>query len=438
MQARLRPAPSPGRPPQTALGAHFFRVPDLVACIRDLLAADPVLSDVWVSGEIAELTQSAAGHIYFTIRDGGARIPAVMFRSAARRQTLPLSDGYWALVHGAVGIYDQRSVYQLVADVVLPGDAGVLRAQFEALRLRLEQEGLFASERKRPLPTFPRRIGVVTSDSGAVIHDMMHIWQRRYPALDIILAPSAVQGEEAPRALVAALARLVDFHATQPLGEGLDAIILARGGGSPDELASFNDERVARAIFGSPVPVVSAVGHETDYTIADLVADVRAPTPSAAAELLTPDEAELRKTVDSIAQRMRLALQRQLIMARAALNTSRQQLARRSPARLVDEHRRRVDDALARGTRAARALMALERSRIAACTAQLAALSPLTTLSRGYAIASRADDGAVLTDALQATVGQRIAVRLARGRLVGEVLGREIGGVVPGEATHGE
>lgn len=414
-----------------ALGAHFFRVPDLVAYIRDLFAADPTLEDVWVWGELAELTQSAAGHTYFTIRDGGSKLPAVMFRSALRRQTLPLAAGYSALVHGSIGIYEQRSIFQLIADIVLPGDAGALRAHFEAMRLRLEQEGLFAPERKRPLPRLPQRIGIVTSESGAVIHDMLNVWRRRYPALDLILAPSAVQGEDAARQIVSALARLTSFHASQPEGAGLDLIIVARGGGSPEELAPFNEERVARAIFASPVPVVCAVGHETDYTIVDLVADVRAPTPSAAAEIVVPDRSDLQRDVTRRSERGKAALIRQLALARTALDRSRQQLERRAPAHLVDEHRRQMDDLVARGSRAVNSLIALARSRVHARESQLAALSPLTTLSRGYAICTTSPGGAVLMDSSQVSQGDRLAVRLSRGRIVGEVIERD----APAEAS---
>ena len=422
------------RPPYDgpSLAAHFFRVPDLVAYIRDLFASDVTLGDVWVWGELAELTQSAAGHTYFTIRDGPAKLPAVMFRSALRRQTLPLVAGYSALVHGSIGIYEQRSIFQLVADIVLPGDAGALRAHFEAMRLRLEQEGLFAQERKRPLPRLPKRIGIVTSEAGAVIHDMLNIWQRRYPAVELVLAPSAVQGEDATRQIVSAFARLTSYHASQPDGEGLDLIVLARGGGSPEELGPFNEERVARAIFASPVPVVSAVGHETDYTIADLVADLRAPTPSAAAELVVPDRADLQRDVRRLTDRARAGLLRQLALARTAVNQSRQQLERRAPARVVDEQRRRVDDLAARGTRAIRTTVALTRSRVQAGQSQLAALSPLTTLSRGYAIATSLPGGSVVMDAEQVAHGARLAVRLARGRIVGEVVEREVG-AEPGE-----
>jgi len=294
------------------------------------------------------------------------------------------------------------------------------------MRMRLEEEGLFAQERKRALPRMPRRIGIVTSEAGAVIHDMLNIWQRRYPALELVLAPSAVQGDDSARQIVGALARLTSYHASQPEGEGLDLIVLARGGGSPEELAPFNEERVARAIFAAPVPVVSAVGHETDYTIADLVADLRAPTPSAAAELVVPDRADLERDLHRLAERGRAALVRHLAQATTSLDRSRQQMERRAPARLIDEQRRRVDDVAARGSRAIATFVALARSRTHARESQLSALSPLTTLSRGYAIATSSPGGTVLMDAAQVASGDRVAVRLARGRLVGEVTEREV------------
>jgi len=403
------------------MGAHFFRIGELVTYIRDLFATDPVLSDVWVSGEIADVTRSAAGHVYFTVRDAEGRISAVMFKSAFRRQTLPLMPGFQALVHGSIGIYDQRSSYQLVADVVLPGDAGRLQAEFEVMRRRLEAEGLFAPGRKRPLPKMPSRIGIVTSESGAVIHDMMTVWNRRYRNLEIILAPAVVQGEMAPRQIVAAIGRLNTFHLDR---RPLDLIILARGGGSPEELAVFNDERVARAIFGSEVPVVSAIGHEVDTTIADLVADLRAPTPSAAAEMVVPDAAELCEEINRSLERAQAALRRQAMTARMQVRSSQQQLDRFSPSRMLAERRAAVNELGARGTRAMTGIQRLARSRVETCQSQLMALSPETTLRRGYAVCSRLSDGSVLTDATQVDTGDRLAIRLAAGRLLSEVLDR--------------
>ncbi|HZT07362.1 MAG TPA: exodeoxyribonuclease VII large subunit [Chloroflexota bacterium] len=406
------------------IGAHFFRIEELVAYIRDLFANDPVLSDVWVTGEIADVTRSTVGHAYFTVRDERSRISAVMFRSALRRQTLPLVAGFEALIHGSVSIYDQRSTFQLVADVVLPGDAGRLHAEFELLRRRLEQEGLFASQRKRPIPRMPRRIGIVTSESGAVLHDILNVLNRRYRCVELIFAPAGVQGEDAPRQIVAALDRLNAFHADR---RPLDLIILARGGGAAEELAVFNDERVARAIFASAVPIVSAIGHEVDVTIADLVADLRAPTPSAAAEMVVPDAAQLCEETRRTIERGSAALHRMLGVARMQVQAAEQQLDRHSPARTIGDYRRALDDLGSRGKRAIRAVAGLARSRVEMSRSQLAALSPETTLARGYAVCSRTIDGSIVTGADQVSLGERIAVRLARGQLVGDVLDRSDG-----------
>lgn len=417
------------------MGAHYFQVRELVAYIHELFAADPLLGDVWVAGEITELSQSAAGHTYFTIREGDARIPAVMFRSAAQRQTLPLVAGFQALVHGAVGIYDQRSIFQLVADIVLPGDAGKLRAEFEALRLRLEREGLFASERKRPIPRLPRCIGVVTSEAGAVLHDMLNVWQRRFPHLGIVLAPARVQGEDAPRQIVAALGRLHEYHLRQAPGNGLDLIILARGGGSPEELAVFNDEQVARAIFASRVPVVSAIGHEVDYTIADLVADLRAPTATAAAQMVVPDAEALRRELERGKERLAAALRGQLDAARGRASAAGQRLERVCPTHRVDGARRQVDELAGRGMRRVTGLIGPARARIEAGRGQLAALNPEMILRRGYAICRRADDGAIVTDAAQLSLGERLAVRFAHGRAITAIEELDVSDPAP-EGAH--
>jgi exodeoxyribonuclease VII large subunit len=414
-----------------ALGAHFYGVGELVVYIQEVFAGDPVLSDVWVAGEIADLVQSAAGHTYFTIRDQDGRIPAVMFRSAARRQTLPLIPGFQALIHGTVGLYEQRSTVQLIADIVLPGDAGRLQAEFEALRLRLEAEGLFALERKRPLPRLPQRIGIVTSESGAVIHDMLTVWNRRYRSLELVLSATAVQGEDAPRQIVAAFARLHEYHVAR---RPLDLIVLARGGGSPEELATFNDERVARAIFAAPVPVVSAVGHEVDTTIADLVADVRAPTPSAAAEIVVPDAADLCREVDFLVDHIAGLVERQIAAARADVASAENRLEWHAPTRVLADRRREVDGLAMRATRSLESMLALARTQVAGSAAQLEALSPLLVLGRGYAVATRETDGHVLTRAADADVGATFTLRLSEGAVRGQVLERQ---AQPGGADQG-
>lgn len=408
--ARVAPGP---------FGAHHYRVGELVSYVHELFARDTVLSDIWVSGEIAEVTRSTAGHWYFTLRDADARVGVVMFRSAAQRQSIPLAAGHQALVHGAVQIYDQRSIYQLVADVVLPGDAGQMRAQFEALRMKLEKEGLFARERKRALPAMPHRVGVVTSEAGAAIHDMLRVWERRFPLIEVILAATPVQGEEAVRGIVAAFDRLNLLHEER---RPLDLIVLARGGGSPEELAIFNDEAIARAIFAARVPVVSAVGHEVDWTIADLVADVRAPTPSAAAEMVVPDVGDLRRQIAHAGDRLRLAARRRATDARSYVEAAGTRLARRSPTALISSARGRTDDLAGRAARAIRSSAALAHSSVETCRLRLSALNPEAILDRGYAVCTRGDDGSVLTDVVGLDQGDQIAVQLAHGRLLSEVV----------------
>lgn len=401
------------------IGAHHYRVGELIGYLHDLLASDTVLSDVWISGEMVDVTRSSAGHTYFTLRDDDARIGVVLFRMAARRQAVPLSEGHSALVHGAVNIYEQRSIYQLVADVVLPGDTGRMRAQFEALRTRLEREGLFAPERKRTLPTMPRRIGLVTSSTGAAIHDILRVWERRFPLLEVILAPTPVQGEEALQGIVMALDRLNAFHDER---RPLDFIILARGGGAPEELAVFNEEAIARAIFASALPVVSAIGHEVDWTIADLVADLRAPTPSAAAEMVVPDVEELRRQVQHAADRSRMAMRRRLGDAQSGSGSLETRLLRRSPLVQIQNGRARTDELAARGMRALRSGLGAARAGVETGRFRLGALNPEAILARGYALCSLPASGALLTDAAQVAPGDRVDIRLARGGVVSEVL----------------
>src|SRR5512136_2978956 len=267
----------------------------LTRYIREMFEVDYRLQDVWVEGEVSVVSRPSSGHIYFTLKDAAAQIACVMWKSAAPTFGALLVHGGQILAHGKVSVYEPRGSYQLYVDRVQPQGLGDLHAQFELLKARLEAEGLFAPERKRPLPEFPHRIGLVTSPTGAVIRDICNVLARRWPLVEVVLAPTQVQGEDAPPQIVAALDAL---YRRDDLAHIVDVIIVARGGGSLEDLWAFNDERVARKIAESPVPVVSGVGHETDFTIADFVADVRAPTPSAAAELITPDRAEFEAQLD--------------------------------------------------------------------------------------------------------------------------------------------
>ncbi|HEX9015440.1 MAG TPA: exodeoxyribonuclease VII large subunit, partial [Chloroflexota bacterium] len=270
---------------------QVLEVGQVAAYIKQLMEYDELLADVWVHGEISNYSRSPSGHVYFTLKDGRAQIRCAHFRNSNRRLSVELTNGISIFAHGRVSFYEAQGSCQLYVDVVQPEGVGVAFLQFEALKAKLEAEGLFAPERKRPLPAFPKRIGLITSPTGAVIHDFLTIVERRYPLVEIVVAHSSVQGENAPAEIIAALDGLNRYH---EYSAALDLIVIARGGGSAEDLSAFNHEGLAQAIFASAVPVVSAIGHETDYTIADFVADLRAPTPSAAAELVTPNLTDYR------------------------------------------------------------------------------------------------------------------------------------------------
>ena len=267
-------------------------VAELTTYIRELFESNEQLQDVWVEGEVSNFSKASSGHLYFTLKDSAAQIKCVMWRSSVERQTTIPQNGDAVLVHGAVSVYEVNGVYQLYADRIRPLGVGNLYQQFEELKARLTDEGLFDEARKRPIPDFPHQIGVVTSPEAAAFQDVQNVLRRRYPLVEVILSPCQVQGEAAPAQIVRAIERLNQYSQ-------VDVILVCRGGGSIEDLWAFNDERVARAMVASRIPVVSGVGHETDFTIADFAADLRAPTPSAAAELMTPNIDDLRDDVVS-------------------------------------------------------------------------------------------------------------------------------------------
>ena len=392
------------------MAAMIYGVSQVTGYLRDLFAYDDVLNDVWIEGEVSNMTRSAAGHSYFTLRDSRNALRCVLFRSGRGGQHL--ASGAQVVAHGRIGIYEPRGDLQLVADVIQPEGVGELQMRLEELQSRLEREGLFDESRKRPLPAFPKRIGVVTSPTGAVWHDIRNVLTRRFPLVELLLAPCMVQGDAAAPTIVEAIAALNE----QP---DVDAAIVARGGGSLEDLWPFNEEAVARAVFASRVPVVSAIGHETDVTICDLVADLRAPTPSAAAELVAPDRDDLLMRVNGVARSIHAAASRKVERASADLDARRQRLDRAAPS--ADELRIRVDDTLSRAVELLERRIERDRSRVAAATPALRALSPTDTLRRGYAIAVDSESGAVLTDASNANAGQRIDITLHKGDIVGVV-----------------
>jgi len=376
--------------------------------VKSLLDGDYVLQDLWVEGEVSNLRVTASGHAYFTLKDAQASMRCVMWRSDVRRQDLLPQDGQSVLAHGRVSVYEVAGTYQFYVDHVQLAGIGRLYLEFEALKRRLAEEGLFDPAQKRPLPPFPRRLGVVTSPTAAALRDILNVLARRYPLVDVLLSPAMVQGDQAPPQIVAAIEAL-NRHGD------VDVIIVARGGGSLEELWAFNDERVARAIVASRVPVISGVGHEVDLTIADFAADVRAPTPSAAAELAVPDRSELQASVR--AQRMRLAgaLQGWLAECQQSLHYLREDLQRASPLDRVQSLRQRVDELSQASGLQLRHLLALHRERLNGLIGKLATLSPFATLERGYAIVRHAGTGHVVSSVGQVAADDPILVRLHDG-----------------------
>ncbi len=441
---------------------RIWPVRDLVEQVRGLV--EQRFGDVWVEGEISNFRPAPSGHIYFTLKDQDAQLPVVLFRRQAMLLRFRPEDGLHVLVRGRVSVYEQRGQLQMVAETMEPVGAGSLQLAFEQLREKLKAEGLFEADRKRPLPAFPRSAGIVTSPTGAVIQDFLNIVGRRHSGLNVMLCPVSVQGQTAAAEIERALACLND--------SGLvDVIVLARGGGSLEDLAAFNSERVARAIVASRVPVVSAVGHETDFTIADFAADLRAPTPSAAAELITTAQHKIAEHVASLMNRLERA-------ARFRNLQARQQLARvhvdRVEARMrtllhrleqrLDELSQHLDDTVsgnlrhrqrsvaemmaailrqdprqklahARGhfqsstTRLDRTLERLfekQRGRLRALDGQLRSLSPLAVLDRGYALVHDAQ-GAVVRSVDQIRTGEDVLTRLGHGAFTSRVVSLQTG-----------
>ncbi len=451
--------------PEEQLGLRFdaprerrrvWAVRELVTQVRGLVEQE--YGDIWVEGEISNFRPAPSGHVYFTLKEADAQLPIVLFRRQAMLLRFRPEDGLHVLVRGRVSIYEQRGQLQLVAETMEPVGAGSLQLAFEQLKERLKGEGLFNTERKQALPMFPRTVGIVTSPTGAVIRDFLNIVSRRHSGLNVLLYPVSVQGESSPGEIEAALAEL---NASQLV----DLIVLARGGGSLEDLAAFNSERVARAIASSGVPVVSAVGHETDFTIADFVSDLRAPTPSAAAELITEAQHKIAEHLATASQRLERAARFQLLQARQRL--TRLPVSRAESRLTILLHRldQRLDDAAQRMDGAVGARLRQQQNRVAdlaaavmrhdprqqlaharahfvdmrvrldrclerlidasasrlnALNARLHSLSPLAVLDRGYALAL-SSDGVVIRSVTQIAAGDRVTARLADGSFTSRV-----------------
>ncbi len=432
---------------------RILQVSDVTKAVRDAVRADERLRDVWVEGEVGRVTVSSAGHAYFTLKDDRSQLACVFFRDDRQASPFEPRTGFRVVVRGRVDVFESQGVYQLYVASIQPAGFGDLALRFEELKARLAAEGLFDAHRKRPLPVRPAVIGVATSASGAVWHDICNVLKRRWPLTRVVLSPCRVQGEGAGASVANALARLAHYgEQCRRDGRPDDApavVILARGGGSLEDLWPFNDERVVRAVVAHPVPVVCGVGHEVDVTLADFAADVRAPTPSAAAELVVPDRAELAGGLAELDRRARRLVAGCLESSARELAAERRALAAVRPAAQLAQARERAGYLLDRATRAvsrdvasarraesalsarldptvARRL-AIARATLERSEATLAALGPQATLDRGYAIVRRRSDGTILRDPADAPAGERLQIRLARGELPARADERDAG-----------
>lgn len=393
----------------------IFRVGELASYLRELLESNDALYDCWIAGEVSNLSQSGSGHYFFTIKDRDAQMRCVLFRQQAIWQTVLPINGAAVVAHGNVSLYEATGNLQFYVDMLQEEGQGALYMAFEQLKATLEQQGLFATDRKRPLPLLPRRIGIVTSPQAAALQDILNVLGRRYPLGEVVLSPTQVQGEGASRQIARAITALNAMEGD----EAVDLMIVARGGGSIEELWAFNEEVVARAVYASKAPVISGVGHETDFTIIDYVADLRAPTPSAAAELATPDIAEIRATVASWQRLLAGDMRGRLAIAWDELASEIAQLERLSPVWQVSNDRQRVQALSAALTTYMAHSMALKRERVTGMSDRLDALSPLQILKRGYAIVRDLETGKVVSSIKDAKNGHRIEVRVADGAVEG-------------------
>ena len=392
---------------------YIFTVTELNQFIKDLLDNVPPLTDLLLRGEISNYKMYPSGHHYFTLKDGQCAVKCVLFKGSAMKLRFRPENGMQVIASGRISVYPRDGTYQLYCTGLSPDGVGDLSVAYEQLKEKLRLEGLFDEAHKKPLPPYPQRIAIVTSPAGAAIHDMIRIMRRRYPIAKVLLLPVRVQGTEAPAEIAGAI-RYANRH------QLADVLITGRGGGSLEDLWAFNDERVARAIYDSEIPVISAVGHEPDVAISDFVADRRASTPSNAAEIAVPDMAELLRWLDGAEMRMARGVTRQLGAARERLDTLAQKRVLTDPMALVADKGIQLDHVQHRLAAAMRAVTDRENGRFAALAASLDALSPLRVLGRGYALA-QTKDGTVLRSAAQTAAGERIRVRLAQGQLVCDV-----------------
>ena len=390
---------------------RIFRVGELASYLKHLLEGDEALFDCWIAGEVSNVSQTGSGHFFFTVKERDAQMRCVLFRQQAIWQTVLPSNGTAVLAHGYVSMYEATGNLQFYVDTLQEEGQGALFLAFEQLKAALEAQGLFAEDRKRPIPLMPRRIGLVTSPQAAALQDMLTVLGRRWPIAEVVLSPTQVQGDGAARQVAGAIAALNALEGE----EAVDLIIVARGGGSIEELWAFNEEVVARAVYASAVPVISGVGHETDTTIIDYVADLRAPTPSAAAELATPDILDLQATIDAWRRMMFNDMRGRIAVAWDEVQSERDRLDHLSPMWQVSNDRKQIETMRKSMDTHLRHRLALERERIVSAKQRLDALSPLQILKRGYAIVRDLDSGAVVSSIREARADHLLEIRVGDG-----------------------
>ncbi|HBV96845.1 MAG: exodeoxyribonuclease VII large subunit [Peptococcaceae bacterium BICA1-7] len=394
---------------------RIITVSELTSYIKGVFERDALLASLWVKGEISNLKQAGSGHIYFTLKDSNSCVKSVMFRSRATRLLFSPENGMSVRVRGYVSVYERDGSYQLYAEEMEPEGVGALHVAFEQLKEKLRLEGLFEQSKKKRLPALPGCIAIVTSPTGAAIRDMIEIIGRRWPGALIILAPVTVQGDTAPGQIAAAI-RMINAHGRA------EVIIAGRGGGSLEELWAFNTEEVARAIYNSRIPVISAVGHETDFTIADLAADLRAPTPSAAAELVVPVKSDIEYTLATLGHRMIRALGKELQGAGRRLeNCTQSRIFRRPVDAICGPRAMACDNSIKELQNSAGRFIAVSKNKFSHLAGRLNTLSPLGTLARGYSVCIKADSGHIVRDAGEIAPGDRVNIELHRGSIKCEV-----------------
>jgi len=394
---------------------NILSVSQLTSYLRQILETDDILQDLWVTGEISNLSKPSSGHLYFTLKDNDAAVRCVMWRFAASRLTFAPRDGIAVEAHGSMSLYEVQGQVQLYVDTLTPAGEGALYQEYLRLKAKLEAEGLFDPDIKRPLPILPKRIGIVTSPTGAALQDMLDTIRRRFPIAEVILVPTVVQGVNAPSSIVEALAQLnQEVHP--------DVILIGRGGGSIEDLWAFNDELVARAVAASTAPIVSGVGHETDFTLTDFAADLRAPTPTAAAEVATPDKKDLLGQIGDLASQHTILLKTLLTDMRWEVSKFQSNLVQLSPKHTINTYRQSMDETIHRLNSST--IFKLEKYKLKLENMQqsLKSLNPIAVLNRGYAIVTKKADQSIIKNTDQVNIDEGVHIRLRKGSMDARIL----------------